>query len=126
MEDLPIEIIQAISTHLDPRSFCNLRLTGKFYAQSLGEVEKNIVKSKHKYVAVFPNGEMQIQKNNKRHVVRKDGTEMWFVNNLLHRDNRPAVIKPDNSKYWYNKGILIKYEVENRQFYLKDGLFVAI
>jgi hypothetical protein len=36
----------------------------------------------------------------------KDGTQVWWLNGKLHREDGPAVIYPDGSQYWYLSGDL--------------------
>ena len=33
--------------------------------------------------------------------VDEDGTEYWFLNGLLHREDAPAMIESDGSQRWY-------------------------
>ena len=39
--------------------------------------------------------------------IERDGTRVWFhPDGYKHRDNAPAVITPDGTKHWYQRGIL--------------------
>lgn len=41
------------------------------------------------------------------HCLFNDGWKIWFnENGVLHNENGPAVIKPDNSQFWYYNGQL--------------------
>jgi len=35
-----------------------------------------------------------------------DGSKYWLQNGEFHRDNGPAIIHPDGRKYWYKNGKL--------------------
>lgn len=37
-------------------------------------------------------------------IERPDGSEEWYKNNELHRKNGPAVIHPDGTKEWWVNG----------------------
>lgn len=37
-------------------------------------------------------------------IIDEDGTEYWFKNNLLDREDGPAIISKDGSEYWYKNG----------------------
>ena len=37
---------------------------------------------------------------------KADGSKMWYQNDILHREDGPAVERPNGSKYWYLNGIL--------------------
>ncbi len=41
-------------------------------------------------------------------LVSKNGTEFWVKNNLLHRENGPAIIRKDGFKKWYLNGKFIR------------------
>jgi hypothetical protein len=32
---------------------------------------------------------------------RSDGTQSWYLNELLHREDGPAIIYPDGTQYWF-------------------------
>ena len=36
--------------------------------------------------------------------LKRNGTETWYKDGLFHRDDGPALIRPDGSKYWYLDG----------------------
>jgi len=36
----------------------------------------------------------------------KDGWKIWFQKDTLHRDNLPAVIKPDGTQFYFEHGKL--------------------
>lgn len=36
--------------------------------------------------------------------VYADGSEFWYHNGLMHRENGPAVEYTDGTKYWYLEG----------------------
>jgi hypothetical protein len=44
------------------------------------------------------------RKNDKPASIWKDSTQLWYRNDLLHRDNNPAIIFPDGRKQWYRNG----------------------
>ena len=35
-----------------------------------------------------------------------DGVLNWYLNELLHRENGPAVLWPDGTQFWYLNGLL--------------------
>jgi len=37
-------------------------------------------------------------------IIDKDGTERWYKDGLLHREDGPAVIFKDGTEYWYKAG----------------------
>jgi hypothetical protein len=37
-------------------------------------------------------------------VVDKHGTQRWYRDGKLHRENHPAVIYANSAKYWYRNG----------------------
>jgi hypothetical protein len=41
-------------------------------------------------------------------VFNEVGTQYWFQNGFLHRDNGPAIIYSDGSQSWYKNGFLHK------------------
>lgn len=44
----------------------------------------------------------------------KDGWQMWFNEKReLHRDNGPAVVKPDGTEMWYENGNFKKQHKSN-------------
>ena len=44
-------------------------------------------------------------------IVDEDGPKTWYQNNLLHREDGPAVEHPDGTKVWY----------QNNQLHRTDG-----
>ena len=39
------------------------------------------------------------------HIIHEDGTQIWFFNGRLHRENdKPAVIYPEEYQAWYFNG----------------------
>ncbi len=66
---------------------------------------------------VHPNGNMYYQnEHGKRHredgpaVIWKNGSKFWCINGKLHREDGPAVIYPDGDKVYYLHGIPYSYE----------------
>jgi hypothetical protein len=39
-------------------------------------------------------------------VIDRNGTERWFLNGKLHREDGPAVIRADGTQYWYLNGVI--------------------
>jgi len=37
-------------------------------------------------------------------VIRPDGTQYWYRNGQFHRDDGPAIIRPDGRREWLIKG----------------------
>ena len=35
---------------------------------------------------------------------REDGAQVWYKNDLIHRDDGPAIIHPDGHQEWYQNG----------------------
>jgi hypothetical protein len=33
------------------------------------------------------------------------GTKRWYLNDLIHRENGPAIEYPNGTKYWYLNGL---------------------
>jgi len=46
----------------------------------------------------------KLHRENGPAVVKPDGTIKYYINNQLHRDNGPAVIRPDGQQIWYCRG----------------------
>ena len=40
-----------------------------------------------------------------------DGTQVWYLNGEIHREDGPALIHPDGSQFWYLNGI--QYEPQD-------------
>lgn len=61
---------------------------------------------------------MVVEDHNQDDLSRKAGcylyvdTKLWFDNNLLHRDDGPAVIFPDGVGRWYLRGKEVTREVK--------------
>lgn len=55
-------------------------------------------------------GTQRWYKNSKLHrddgpaVIYRDGEQRWFKNGKLHRDDGPAVIRPDGERRWFKHG----------------------
>lgn len=41
-------------------------------------------------------------------VTDSDGTQKWYQDGKLHRDDGPAVIYPDGTQYWYQNGVEVE------------------
>ena len=56
------------------------------------------------------NGTKEWYLNGKRHredgpaVERPDGTKVWYLNGKFHREDGPAIGYPDGTKFWYLNG----------------------
>ena len=61
-------------------------------------------------VKVYDNGKIEWQLDGKYHredgpaIIRPDGTKYWCKNGEYHREDGPAVIWPDGIKEWYLNG----------------------
>lgn len=68
---------------------------------------------------VADSGEVYHMKDGKRHneaepaVIWKDGTKIWYINDLEHREDGPAIEYTDGGKHWYYKG---NYYGKNNDF----------
>lgn len=40
--------------------------------------------------------------------IRGDGTQEWFLNGCRHRDDGPAMVRPDGSKQWWKYGEFVR------------------
>ena len=60
--------------------------------------------------------------------VYSDGTEKWFKNSKLHRENGPAIIYPDGTEAYFQNGKrLSKEEVMNPKHTISiDGKTIEI
>lgn len=38
------------------------------------------------------------------HKIDSDGIEFWYKNNLIHKDNGPAIIWPEGNEQWHKNG----------------------
>jgi hypothetical protein len=63
------------------------------------------------------------------HKTYKDGSQCWYLNGKLHREDGPAVIYPDGSQYWYLSGDLhredgpaVIYPDGTKKWFLNDEL----
>jgi len=67
----------------------------------------------------FTNGTQAWYKNSKLHredgpaVIYPDGTQWWYKNSLKHREDGPAVIYPDGEQFWYLNNMIYS----KRDFY---------
>jgi len=41
-------------------------------------------------------------------IIRPDGTRLWFQQGLLHNDNGPAILYPDGKAEWWKNGEPVK------------------
>lgn len=41
-------------------------------------------------------------------IIRPDGTRLWFQKGLLHNDNGPAIVYPDGKAEWWKDGEPVK------------------
>jgi hypothetical protein len=48
-----------------------------------------------------------LHRNNGPAVIKPDGTQYWYQNGKIHRDNGPAIIRADGSLEYWNKGVKI-------------------
>jgi hypothetical protein len=52
-------------------------------------------------------------------VIHSDGTKVWFLNSKCHREDGPAIVYPDGTQVWYLNG---KYHREDGPAYIgSDG-----
>ena len=63
-------------------------------------------------------------------VVDRDGTEFWYENGLLHREDGPAVIYSNGHKFWYKNGKLHREDGPaivawngSKQWWMNGGYF---
>jgi hypothetical protein len=70
----------------------------------------------------FPNGTVKHYKNGKKNglVTLPDGTQKWYHNNTLHRNDGPAVIYPNGRTEWYLHGVQ-QVTVWYKEMYQIDG-----
>ena len=60
-------------------------------------------------------------------IINKYGDKLYYVNNVLHREEGPALEFADGTKYWYKNGLIhrengpaIKYFNGNTRWYLNS------
>ena len=64
-----------------------------------------LLKIKSKYRTEYHNSDDKLHRDNDLPaIIWPDGTEIWYRNNLCHRDNGPAVIWSDGTQVWYRNG----------------------
>ena len=58
----------------------------------------------------------------------KDGATFWYLHGVIHRDDGPAVVRPNGDKWWYQygkqdreDGPAIEYADGSKQWF-RDGL----
>jgi hypothetical protein len=55
----------------------------------------------------YPNGTQSWWKDDELHredgpaVIWPNGTQFWYINGKYHREDGPAIIRPDGTQYWY-------------------------
>ena len=64
----------------------------------------------HRYI----NEQGQIHREDGPAVIYTDGTKFWYINNKLHREDGPAYEGPDGSKEWYINDEELSEEEFNR------------
>ena len=40
----------------------------------------------------------------KKTIIRKDGTMVWYVDDYVHREDGPAIERPNGQKLWFING----------------------
>ena len=50
-------------------------------------------------------------------IIRPDGTQEWYKEGKLHRDDGPAIVYISGVKYWYKEGKIHKLHKDNRQIF---------
>ena len=43
-------------------------------------------------------------------ILNENGTKFWYLNDVLHRVECPAIIRPSGVEYWYLNGVLMSKE----------------
>jgi len=62
------------------------------------------------HITCADDGTQKWYKNGKVHredgpaIIWADGTQVWFKNNKAHREDGPAIIEPDGSQSWFLEG----------------------
>jgi hypothetical protein len=46
-------------------------------------------------------------------IIRPDGSEWWYLNGKLHREDGPTIIHPDGTEYWWANGKHITQKVND-------------
>ncbi len=66
-----------------------------------------------------PDGSQRWFKDGKLHredgpaIIDPDGRQTWYKDGNLHREDGPAIIHPDGTKYWYKDGKEITDDIIN-------------
>jgi len=59
-------------------------------------------------------------------IIEADGTKCWYCNDELHREDGPALEKPNNYRAWFRNGKLHREDGHAIEYYNVHGEWIAV
>lgn len=105
---LPVEIWRKIMLSC-PQNYCALALTCRDFHVDIKVAKKAMTRAVREIASityVLPCG-CQHRDDDLPAQIYDCGTQIWYRDGKLHRDNNPTIIWWDSDRWWYNNGIRI-------------------